>query len=273
MDQALKSKAEKYYDNFIERLATDYVQSNPRIERAIQFSLKWLKATSANRVLDIGCGIGWSTAEFSTHLEGSQIDGMDLSPKLIETAKSLFAQSNSARFSVTDITSPQFQPKEKYDALVMLDLYEHIPVADRKGFHQAIKNCLGEKFVVVLTCPSPGFQDFLRKNQPELMQPVDEDVTEEDAKTLAEDIGGRLITFQPTSVWQSNDYNHMAIVNSAINPGDLQQMPFVLEKRDSKIKRISKTPLKPILKKLGKSTWLKAQYPFLIHLYGLLKGN
>jgi len=272
MDQVLKSKAEKYYDNFIERLITDYVQSNPRAEKAILFSLKWLLKANCKNILDIGCGIGWSTAEFAQNLPGSRIQGLDLSPKLISTAKTLFQKSSFPEFSVTDITSTNFNPLEKYDAVVMLDLYEHIQVADRQLFHAAIKNCIAQSFTIVLTCPSPSFQGFLRSNNPELLQPVDEDVTETDAELFAKDVGGELTYFQPTSIWQSYDYNHIVISKGHSVGSTSDEISLLeLEKRDSKIERLARTPLKPILKKLGRTTWLKARFPILISISRLLK--
>jgi 2-polyprenyl-3-methyl-5-hydroxy-6-metoxy-1,4-benzoquinol methylase len=272
MDQVLKSKAERYYDNFVDRLLTDYVQSNPRAEKAIKFSTKWLQLANCKNILDIGCGIGWSSSEFSSHLPNCKVSGLDLSPSLIETAKLLFAKTSGAKFSVTDITSPEFKPDLKYDGIIMLDLYEHIPQKDRAGFHASVKNCLGDQFVIILTCPSASFQNFLRQNNPELLQPVDEDVLEEDAKLFADHVGAELILFEPISIWQTNDYNHILISKNKDMTKENPGKDIILESRDSKISRVSKTQFKPILKKFGTSTWAKAQFPFLIYLSKILKG-
>ena len=273
MDQLLKLKAEKYYDNFVERLLTDYLQSNPRAEKAIKFAAKWLRVAGCRNILDIGCGIGWSSSEFASHLPDCKVGGLDLSPSLIETATFLFGGIENPKFSVTDITSSEFLPDHKYDGIVMLDLYEHIPLLDRAGFHSAVKSCLGDQFIIILTCPSASFQDFLRKNNNELLQPVDEDVLEEDAKLFAAHVGGELILFQPISIWQTNDYNQIVISKNMIldRPG-AQENEF-LENRDSKISRIAKTQFKPILKKFNRTTWAKAQFPILIILLKLLKRN
>jgi SAM-dependent methyltransferase len=268
MDQGLKSKAEKYYDNFVGRLLTDYVQSNPRSEHAIRFAANCLISARSRNILDIGCGIGWSSGEFAEKLPQSNVKGLDLSSSLIEAAKILFEKNESPTFSVADITSDGFRPDQKYDGIVMLDLYEHIPVKDRAAFHAAVRNCLKDEFVIILTCPSASFQKFLRENHPELLQPVDEDVLQEHAELFAQHLGqgSELKIFQPISIWQDSDYHHILISNIKNLPNLSSPHLINLEIRDAKIRRIAKTKFKPVLKNFGASTWAKAQWPILISM-------
>lgn len=266
MDRVLKSKAEKFYDNFVDRLLTDYLQSNPRAEHAIKFASRWLFNGSCKEVLDLGCGIGWSSNEFASSLPKSRVVGLDLSPSLIDAAKDLFGSSNSPVFSVTDITSSEFQPEGKFDGIVMLDLYEHISIKDRFEFQTSVQKCLKNEFVIVLTCPSPSFQEFLRANHPELLQPVDEDVLKEDMKLFAEQLGAKLLVFQPVSIWRENDYNHILISNKCNIPDLIDGNVRALESRDSKIRRIARTKFRSKLRGFGSVTWAKAKFPFLISL-------
>ena len=49
---------------------------------------KRIAVTEASRVLDVGCGIG-GPARYLAHTYGCQVDGIDLTPELIETARVL----------------------------------------------------------------------------------------------------------------------------------------------------------------------------------------
>ena len=56
--------------------------------------------------------------------------------------------------------------------------------------------------------PSVQHQEYLRTHKPSGLQPVDEDVTEEDMQRLARDVGGELVHFTPKTVWADADYVH-----------------------------------------------------------------
>jgi len=80
-----------YYNGFTNKLILDYVHSNPRIEDAIKTSIRLIDFSDCN-ILDIGCGIGWSSFEFSKRAKFVQ--GIDISNNLIEIANDLFQKDN-----------------------------------------------------------------------------------------------------------------------------------------------------------------------------------
>ena len=51
-----------FYAGFRNRLLLDYVRGNGRTEAAIRHAIRFIPA-SAQRILDLGCGIGWSSRE------------------------------------------------------------------------------------------------------------------------------------------------------------------------------------------------------------------
>src|SRR5690606_6765376 len=118
---------------------------------------------NSESILDIGCGLGWSSYEFSKHFQRVAVKGIDLSPVLIEKASTLFINNNLS-FEVFDITKDL--PKETYDAIVMIDVYEYIPCEERFNFHDAIKKLMRPNGRLILACPSKYHQDYLRKNNP-----------------------------------------------------------------------------------------------------------
>jgi len=200
----------QFYDNFYRKHIKDYIHENSRTEAAITHTLRNVPVDS-NRILDIGCGIGWSTWEIKRHFPDSNVMGLDLSEKMIKNAVSLF-QTPGLDFTVCDITDENNKlPKSSFDAVVMLDVYEHIPKENRKKTHQILKEILTDNGVLIMTFPSVAHQEFLRKNRQAALQPVDEDATREDISLLADDIEGRVTCFKHVSVWKKHDYIHVVI--------------------------------------------------------------
>ena len=204
---------EQFYDDFSHKLIVDYLTGNRRMEEAIRYAIGCIPE-SAQAILDIGCGIGWSTHELATHYPDKKIDAVDLSAGLLRVAEVLFARDNIS-FSKADITSEAFGAKRKYDAVLMLDVYEHIPAENRDTFHQAIDQILNPQGIVVLTCPSKYHQQWLRTERPEGLQPVDEDITPQEVVTFAQAIRGDILYFAYQSVWQQYDYSHILLQKEA----------------------------------------------------------
>lgn len=243
----------EFYNNFDKKLIEDYVLGNKRIETAIVKLASFIPEKSEN-ILDIGCGLGWSSHEFAKHFDNSDIEGIDLSPVLLETANKLF-HSNNLSYKVFDIT--QNLPDRIYDAVVMIDVYEHIQISDRPKFHEALKSVLKEKGRLILACPSKFHQEYLKKNNPKGLQPVDEDVDSESFNRLAKDIEGELIFLEYQNIWRNLDYVYCVIERkpqydseSAIkNSGTL-----VLESRKSRVERVTRK-LNKEYPKPPRTTW------------------
>lgn len=231
------AKIEAFYDGFSQRLLEDFVMGNERMESAIKFALEGLTFDTSS-ILDIGCGLGWSSYEFSQVFKNSRVTGVDLSQQLVQLANKLFKAQNLV-FQKVDITSSEFQFNQKFDAIVLIDVYEHVPKAARKTFHEALTRLLSDQGRLVVCCPTPHHQDWLRQNNPGGLQPIDEDVTLENMQVLAEAVGGQLTTFVYRSIWQTNDYFH------------------VLIDKEVKYAKINNRKIKPLSNKL-KRLWMVA---------------
>lgn len=201
-----------YYNHYGEKLIRDYVQGNNRIISAIKNLGQFIPENSKN-ILDIGCGLGWSSHEFAKAFPASQVLAVDLSPVLIGTASKLFGAQENLTFKSYDLT--QGLPLDDYDAIVMIDVYEHIPFSERDTFHKLVKNILSENGRLILACPSKYHQDYLRNNNPSGLQPVDEDVDFDTIKIIADDIEGEVIFFEYQKIWRNYDYLYSVI---EINP-------------------------------------------------------
>ena len=134
-----------FYNNFDNRLLKDFVSNNPRVVAALEFIRDYFTIIEPSAILDIGCGIGWSSFEFSRLYSNSTVKGIDLSDRLITVARQLFTAPNLS-FSEKDLTDSSLIANEQYDAVVMIDVFEHIPAASRSAFYKDLHAVLSKKF-------------------------------------------------------------------------------------------------------------------------------
>jgi colanic acid/amylovoran biosynthesis glycosyltransferase len=236
VDQRVKD----FYCRFSGQLLADYVYGNPRIEAAIQHALCWIPR-NARRILDVGCGIGWSTWEIKRSRPEAFVLGIDLSSESIQIAQALF-EENQLVFVPHDITEGNAVLQPLFDVIVMLDVYEHIAKELRGKLHQLLANTLELAGTAVLTFPTPAYQHFLRTRHPERLQPIDEDVTKEDVSVLARDIQAEVVDFHDVSIWQTNDYVHLALKrDSTLSGSDGYKNGRIsgLESRDVRLRRVA----------------------------------
>lgn len=196
-----------FYNEFDRKLIKDYIDGNLRIQNAMLELFQFINP-SARHILDVGCGIGWSSNELARNFCDSKIDGIDLSPKLIECAKLLF-QSKNLKFSCGDIND--FNLDKKYDVISMIDIYEHIHSNYRNKFHTQLNKILNEYGRLLIATPSKFHQKFLKEKHPEGLQPVDETIELNDIHKLADDIKGDIIYIEYQSIWNDYDYVYFVI--------------------------------------------------------------
>jgi len=187
-----------YYDEYREQLLLDYYGGNPRVEAALKFVETSLDG--ATSVLDIGSGIGWSSAEISEM--GAKVTGIDISPVLVREAMHLFPH---CRFEASDFST--WDSDETFDAVVMIDVYEHFSPEQRPAVHERIKRAQPKR--VLLTVPTHASHAYSAKHG--LQQPVDEDITDQQLEQLAADLGGRIVVNRTVTVWRPHDYRHVLI--------------------------------------------------------------
>ena len=211
-----RERRRDYYDEFSSHLLVDYAHDNARILSATRHALRSLPAGAA-RVLDAGCGIGFSTWHIKRHLPGCDVVGLDQSPEMVRWA-SLLHRRDGLSFVVGDLAERDTLPEGPFDAVVMLDVYEHVPRAQRASAWEAIAGLLADDGRLILSYPSVASQAFLRQNHPERLQPVDEDVTDEDLRALAAGVGASVVSRQDVKVWRKNDYVHAVIGRQPAEP-------------------------------------------------------
>jgi len=227
----------QFYNNYNDKHIKDYLLENKRLSSAIK-NLSTKIPTTAQTLLDVGCGIGWSSHEFAKHFDNTNVIGIDLSPQLIGTAKKLFNRNN-LEYRVHDVSEEL--PKTNFDVMVLIDVYEHISVEQRTSFHAFVKNNIADNGKLLLACPSEHHQSWLKDHQPEGIQPIDEDISLGNLNDLADYLDGELTYFEYKSIWRNCDYFHAAIqikVNYSGRKTSFLNNTIELESKYDKIKRV-----------------------------------
>ncbi|MDF1824407.1 MAG: class I SAM-dependent methyltransferase [Verrucomicrobiales bacterium] len=205
-----------FYDEFASKLLCDFVSGNPRTESAIRFACDQLQRRKPGNILDLGCGLGWSSYEYSRCLPNSMILGVDLSPELTMLASQMFGSETGTKYICQDLSEDVWNDRFRgsYGACVMLDVYEHIPRSSRDAFVRGLGRILADDALLILTCPTPMHQEYLRSFNPEGIQPIDEDIRLSDLLFLAGQLNGELVHLEHKSIWAENDYFHAVISRS-----------------------------------------------------------
>ena len=196
-----------FYDAFTQKLVRDYVEGNLRQARAFELVRSAIGPTTRT-ILDVGCGIGASSASYTNGRTGATVHGVDISPNNIEVAKALFARPG-LEFSVGDMSEPPGD--RQYDLIAMVDMHEHIPREQWPSFHRVLAESLSDTGTLVLTTPSPLHQEYLKTHKPEGIQVVDETLVLRDVTDLAETLRATVVRHEWVGVWHSNDYVYTII--------------------------------------------------------------
>lgn len=106
-------------------------------------SASWLKLKGDEKVLDLCCGTGKSTAACLKHITTGSIIGIDNSEGMLEEANKKFANeiaSGKVKFELQDAMDLNFPP-ESFDAIFMAYGLRNMPDYDRslKQLHKLLK--------------------------------------------------------------------------------------------------------------------------------------
>lgn len=220
----------EFYDDFLSRLIDDFSLGNRRTEAAIAFAIE-NTPPGAKRFLDIGCGIGWSSQEILRAFPDSTVVGIDLSPVLVDFAGRL-CRDPRASFLCADVTQGSLPELEAFDVIVMLDVYEHIAASARQAFNQSLSRLLGPNPCIIMTCPTPTHQSYLRAKYPVGLQPVDEDITEGVLREFSAATGTRLSQLRYVSIWHEKDYLHASFGNTSDKRAFKGKLQSTLQRRE-----------------------------------------
>lgn len=233
------TKAQKikdfYNDHNLNILVRDYIFGNKRFETAINFVNKSIPH-DITRILDIGCGIGYSSWLLKRHFTKANVLGIDLSNKSIDVAKKLFVHPQII-FNAGDIT--RLSINDSFDLITMLDIYEHIPKNSREPLHERLRDLISDNGWLVVTTPTVEHQAYLRETRPEGLQIIDEDLSIEDLIKLAQNLNMGVTSLRKVAVWHYYDYQHLvARRNTNFNEASSSPSLGLLRRGINKLRRI-----------------------------------
>lgn len=200
------SDVKGFYEGFADDvLLDDFRRFNLRQDAVRRFCRRFVPRGA--RVLEVGCGVGIVSKYLRSR--GCRVVGLDLSENNVRIAES-YAGASGCEFKVLDIieNAAELASLGTFDAILLSDVIEHIPKERYPALFDALEPRLQDAGIVLLTLPSPEYQEYLKANHPDRLQVVDETVE------LADITGAtslRLMYFVSRDVWEKNQYNHVVL--------------------------------------------------------------
>lgn len=206
MNQSV-TQIKTYYDSHMAGKIQGFVEGNKRVERAWKTIEQWTPK-NPQRILEIGCGIGDICWRMTRKWSNSEVVGLDVSPKSIAVAKTLFTFPQ-LYFVEGQLSKNTFS--SKFDLIILMDVYEHIALEDRAKLHAALKEVCSDCGRIILSFPTPRKQLNLRQYYPDQIQPIDEDINISTIVDMASDIQTEVLLYQEVDVWHEGDYAHAVL--------------------------------------------------------------
>lgn len=200
-------RIESFYEEFAGHFLDDVIGGNERVREQIRFFARAIPE-STKSVLIVGCGAGQAAHAVATRIAPhSRVLALDLSTEAVRIARAVFPHP---RIEYRPGDAFEAVPETGWDVILLPDVFEHIPTSRRSTFAELLCRWLAPDGRVLLTLPTVGKQDSLRRSGMGL-QVVDEDVSPADLLRLAEEMQGSVTYYAMMSVWETNDYAHVQI--------------------------------------------------------------
>ncbi|WP_026957155.1 class I SAM-dependent methyltransferase [Algoriphagus vanfongensis] len=201
-----------YYNSQLNKRVKDFVYGNERVFRAYEEVYKLIKTYQPKRILEIGCGIGDVSFRLAEEFPDIEFVGFDISESTIEFGRNVFNLANLQLVFYENLKElDSFLKDQKFDFIFLIDVYEHFDDESIYSFRNLIKNRDNGNTLIFFSCPTINHQNYLRKHNPQGLQPIDRDVEIKDFLNLSEMLQLELIYYKVISVWSYSDYQHAVI--------------------------------------------------------------
>ncbi len=114
----------------------------------IEFLLSKLGELDFQSICDVGSGDGRLVKEMASEFPGRRVCGIDYSQRAVDLARGF---NPGLSFIRTDIVRDA--PLEKFDAITLIEVFEHIPIEEADGFVKALHGLLNARGTLLLTVP------------------------------------------------------------------------------------------------------------------------
>ncbi len=128
--------------------STYYVRYGLKHITSLEWILQQIKDLSFHTLCDVGCGDGRLVAELNIDFPDKLICGVDYSERSIHLAKGINPDGDYRQF---DILSKD--PSSQFDLVTLIEVFEHIPVADCQRFATQLAKMVKPKGHLMVTVP------------------------------------------------------------------------------------------------------------------------
>ena len=222
-----------FYDDFFSKKMLDYrINSNLRISRAIGLISSYVRRESS--VVEVGSGIGIVTEAIAKKATEGKVIAFELGGRNVWYAKRTITAKN-VQFVQADIFDPGLSLEAfistKVNLFVLVDVIEHLPTDQLPRLFEIFASHAAENAQVILTYPSPQYQNFLRAENPQELQIVDNVIELESLLVCAGRFGFSIKEFRLVDVWLTNQYAHLVLQSgSKLRPVDDQEGRSVFQR-------------------------------------------
>ena len=242
------TEVKQFYDNFTDTRMLQYkLYGNPRIDKAVELITGYL--TPDSKILDIGCGIGIVPEQIAMKLQQGKILACDLGENNINYARKTVDSDKIEFFNVNVVENFEaIRNKLTFpvDLVTMVDVIEHLPADSYDELFNNLCQVTEEHAKLILTYPSPEYQIYLQKNNPQELQIIDEVIEVNYLMQSALKYRFDLEYFTYIDIWKKNQYIHC--VFSKKRPCTPMPAPSLLGKIQRKFKSYKSKLLLPFLK-------------------------
>jgi SAM-dependent methyltransferase len=146
---ALRRAPAEYDDEFVDRMASAYLERTPWTELRLGAVEELLEPRAGDRIVDLGCAAGAVTHFLSGF--GCDVVGVDAEPRAIAKARTLFPK---LEFVLADVRSLPFDDAS-FDKAVAADLVEHLDDETFRALLAELRRVLAEGGTFTLYTPNP----------------------------------------------------------------------------------------------------------------------
>jgi len=175
------------------------------MDKLVRYGLK-----PEHSALEIGCGIGTQTKLVARFLRKGRLFSCDISPENIRIAKEELANFRNIILEVADATTLQL--KNLFDAIIMPDVIEHIPLELHARMFQNMNKMLKPDGFIFIHIPNPEYLKWCLENRREILQIIDQPIY---TNLLLQNLEGTdlVITHLGTySIWvEKGDYQYIVL--------------------------------------------------------------
>jgi 2-polyprenyl-3-methyl-5-hydroxy-6-metoxy-1,4-benzoquinol methylase len=193
-----------FYENFTKNLIKDKIYPNCRHQKIKKYLKEVLNNKKIESVLEVGCGIGIISEFISKKV--SEVVGIDISEENIKFAK---ATVKHVKFYCTDFF--EFSSKKSFELITLFDVLEHFPKEKHKNVFQKISELSSPNTIILITIPDPNYIAYVRKNAPEKLQVVDEEIHFEELKTIFDQFNFDIIKYERYGIDTADQYRFYSL--------------------------------------------------------------